>query len=150
MIIHAVQTVLQLNKKYVSGVQIWNTAYIQNRLLHTLNRDKIRLNNKQIHFFVIQKYKQFNRIFYNRKNWFYLIWYSKKPHFETLKTTFQNIFQMEYPVHAKHVRIIIFVSILYSILLDSLRYTRPQGNSTYEGERKGEFISEVLWVGGGG
>ena len=50
MIIHVLQTVLNLNKKYLSNVQIPLTC-IQNRLLNTLNSEKIRLHKaNKIHF----------------------------------------------------------------------------------------------------
>ena len=50
-----------LNKKFLSDVQIPCTC-IQNSLLYTLNREKIRLNNANKYFFG------------NVKNWVYLLW----------------------------------------------------------------------------
>ena len=49
MIIHALQTVLHLNKKYLSNVRILLTC-TQNRLLYTLNSVQIRLNNANKYF----------------------------------------------------------------------------------------------------
>ena len=52
--IYALQTVLHFNKKYLSDVQLPRTC-IYNRLLYTLNSDKIRLINANT-FFGMQKY----------------------------------------------------------------------------------------------
>ena len=49
-IIHALQTVLHLNKKYLSNVQIPRMC-IQIRLLYTLHRENIRLNNANKYIF---------------------------------------------------------------------------------------------------
>ena len=54
MKMHALQTVLHLNKTYLSDLLIPRTC-TQNRLLYTLNSEKCRLNNaKQIQFFGMQ------------------------------------------------------------------------------------------------
>ena len=57
-IIHALQTVLHLNKKYLSDVQIPRMC-IQIRLLYTLHRENIRLNNANKYIFLKNQKRAF-------------------------------------------------------------------------------------------
>ena len=80
MIIYALQTVLPLNKKYLSDVQVPCTCF-QNKLLNTLNKEKIRLNNANKNILSgCENISNTSVFFRNIKNWFYLKWYRKKPH----------------------------------------------------------------------
>ena len=64
MIIHALQTVLHLNTKYLSDVQIPRIC-IQSRLLYTLKSEKSRQNNaKQTHFLGFKYIGNTNVFFY--------------------------------------------------------------------------------------
>ena len=55
-------------------------------LLYTLNSEQIRLNN--VNKYILLGCKDISNtsvFFYNKKNWFLFIWYSKRPRIKKIK-----------------------------------------------------------------
>ena len=106
----------------MSDVQKPRTC-IQNRLLNTLNRGKIRLNNANK--FIFLNFSNISAFFYNIKNWVFLKYGSVKTTFNKLKNnTLKTLFDMKYPrlqIMYNHMvgRAGSIPSPLYFMLLDS-------------------------------